>query len=288
VPPESERSDGDHAAAPPEAAEEQAVLVDVVADELALARAQLDSGLAMVAEGHLRRHLARLEADGAADDELDATRVLLAESLWRQGRVVAAGAIVETVRSASPHRRRPIAQLVKAEAHAAAGDIEAGEALVEQVVAELGVEGAWRLRAGMPSRLSWPVPAILRPGPERRLATSPFPASPSRADAQGRAAMAQPHAAAAEQIPEERVAAARSRLEAARQAYSRDRVDQGDRELSVAVRLHPGIAADGVALIEPTLGQEPDGDRLLLYGDLLRAAGRSAEANAAYDRAAGA
>jgi predicted RNA polymerase sigma factor len=46
------------------------------------------------------------------------------------------------------------------------------------------------------------------------------------------------------------------------------------------------LAPDGVAIIEPTLGRQPAAERLLLYGDLLRAAGREAEATKAYDRAA--
>jgi hypothetical protein len=58
-------------------------LVDIVTDELALARAQMAGGLPGLAEGTLRRRLARLEADSAgADDEVDALRVLLSESLW--------------------------------------------------------------------------------------------------------------------------------------------------------------------------------------------------------------
>ena len=56
--------------------------------------------------------------------------------------------------------------------------------------------------------------------------------------------------------------------------------------MSIAVRLDPALAADGVAIIEPTLGRQPSAERLLLYGDLLRAAGREAEATKAYDRAA--
>jgi hypothetical protein len=64
----------------PEPAEPQ--LVDIVTDELALARAQMAGGLPGLAEGTLRRRLARLEADGAgAEDEVDALRVLLAETL---------------------------------------------------------------------------------------------------------------------------------------------------------------------------------------------------------------
>jgi hypothetical protein len=62
---------------------------------------------------------------------------------------------------------------------------------------------------------------------------------------------------------------------------------RGDSELSIAVRLDPSLAADGVAILEPTLGGQPAAERLLLYGDLLRAAGREVEANEAYDRAAG-
>jgi predicted RNA polymerase sigma factor len=46
------------------------------------------------------------------------------------------------------------------------------------------------------------------------------------------------------------------------------------------------VAGDGVVLVEPTLGPQPVADRLLLYGDLLRAAGRNPEASEAYDRAA--
>ena len=46
------------------------------------------------------------------------------------------------------------------------------------------------------------------------------------------------------------------------------------------------LAGDGVAILEPTLGGQPTQERLLLYGDLLRAAGRRVEADQAYDRAA--
>ena len=58
-------------------------------DELTLARAQLDAGQPALAEGTLRSRIAYREAEGpVADDELDALRALLAESLWRQGRLV--------------------------------------------------------------------------------------------------------------------------------------------------------------------------------------------------------
>jgi hypothetical protein len=84
----------------------------------------------------------------------------------------------------------------------------------------------------------------------------------------------------------ERTAAAHARLEAARMAYGAGSDVDGDRELGLAMRLDPRVAAEGVELVEPTLGEGTSSDRLLLYGDLLRAAGRSAEASDAYDRAA--
>ena len=61
---------------------------------------------------------------------------------------------------------------------------------------------------------------------------------------------------------------------------------RGDAEMSLAVRLDPALAGDGVAILEPTLGGQPASERLLLYGDLLRAAGRRVEAEEAFDRAA--
>ena len=68
-------------------------------------------------------YIARLEAGGrGAMEELDAARALLAESLWRQGRPLAGGAVVETIRAGSLERRRPIVLLVEAEAMAAGGD----------------------------------------------------------------------------------------------------------------------------------------------------------------------
>jgi hypothetical protein len=83
-----------------------------------------------------------------------------------------------------------------------------------------------------------------------------------------------------------RVAAGRGRLEEARTAYVAGDLERGDSEMGIAVRLDPALAADGVAIMEPTLGGRPDAERLLLYGDLLRAAGRHAEADGFYDRAA--
>lgn len=244
--------------------------VDLIPDELSLARAQLAAGLLGMAEGVLRRHIARLDAGGrGAFEELDVARALLAETLWRQGRPLAGGAAVDAIRAGSLERRRPIVMLVEAEAMAASGEPDRAAALMERVIDSVGVDEAWRLRAGVPSRLAWPVPASMRP-PQRRatpppgagVPTQPAPPSP------------------------ERTAAAHARLEAARQAYSAGRDDEGDRELSLALRLDPRVAADGVGLVEPTLGPRPPADRLLLYGDLLRAAGRNPEASEAYDRAA--
>jgi hypothetical protein len=244
--------------------------VDLIPDELTLARAQLAAGLLGMAEGVLRRHIARLDAGGrGAFEELDVARALLAETLWRQGRPLAGGAAVDAIRAGSLERRRPIVMLVEAEAMAASGEPDRAAALMERVIDSVGVDEAWRLRAGVPSRLAWPVPASMRP-PQRRASPPPGAGLPP-----------QP----APPSPE-RTAAAHARLEAARQAYSAGRDDEGDRELSLALRLDPRVAADGVGLVEPMLGPRPPADRLLLYGDLLRAAGRNPEAAEAYDRAA--
>jgi hypothetical protein len=244
--------------------------VDLIPDELTLARAQLASGLLGMAEGSLRRHVARLDAGGrGVPEELDAARALLAEVLWRQGRPLAGGAVVDSIRAGSLERRRPIVLLVEAEAMAAGGDPDRAAALMERVIEAVGVDEAWRLRGGVPSRLAWPVPASMR-------ATQRRPASPTAVAA----------ATAAPPPSPERTAAAHARLEAGRHAYNAGNDDEGDRELGLALRLDPRIAAEGVALVEPTLGPRPGAGRLLLYGDLLRAAGRSPEASEAYDRAA--
>jgi hypothetical protein len=244
------------------------VFVDLIPDELSLARTQLSSGLSGQAEGVLRRHIARLEAaDRPAAEELDAARAMLAEALWRQGRPLAAAQAVEAIRSGTLERRRPLVVLIEAEAMASSGNPERAEALMEEVIDAVGVDEAWRLRAGVPSRLPWPVPASLRPA-ARRPAPAPSSASSSASPSP------------------ERTAAAHARLEAARMAYGAGHDAEGDRELSLALRLDPRVAADGVSLVEPTLGREPAPDRLVLYGDLLRAADRPAEAADAYDRAA--
>jgi hypothetical protein len=244
--------------------------VDLIPDELALARAQLASGLLGMAEGSLRRHVARLDAGGrGVPEEMDAARALLAEVLWRQGRPLAGGAVVDSIRAGSLERRRPIVLLVEAEAMAAGGDPDRAAALMERVIDAVGVDEAWRLRGGVPSRLAWPMPASMR-------ATQRRPAS---------ATPGAPGTATPPPSPE-RTAAAHARLEAGRHAYNAGNDDEGDRELGLALRLDPRIAAEGVALVEPTLGPRPGADRLLLYGDLLRAADRSPEASEAYDRAA--
>lgn len=258
--------------------EEAAQVIDLVADDLALARIQIDSGLAPLAEGTLRRRIAHLEADGVhADDELDASRVLLAETLWRQQRLVAARIVLDAVRHSSPQRRLPIAMLIEAEALGAAGEPDRAAGLMERVIGAIGVDDAWALRAGVPSRLAWPLPSELRPEPRDAARRPPWssgqdPVSDDASDG--------------EPVDDERTAAARARLESARSAYAVGETDRGDAELSVGLRLDPTLAADGLRLVEPTLGAEPPTERLLLYGDLLRATGRPAEASAAYDRAA--
>lgn len=255
-----------------EPSEPEVTYVDLLPDELSLARAQLASGLPGMAEGVLRRHIGRLDASGRGGlDELDAARALLAEALWRQARPMAAGATVQAIRAGSLERRRPIVLLIEAEAFAAAGDPDRAAALMERVLGDVGVDEAWRLRGGVPSRLAWPVPLSLRPS--QRRGTSGAASGPP-----GGAPLPPPSP--------ERTAGAHARLEAARQAYVAGNAYEGDRQLGLALRLDPRIAAEGVALMEPTLELGTGPDRLLLYGDLLRAVGRMAEASDAYDRAA--
>ena len=231
-------------------------VIGLVADELGLARAQIDAGLSSLAEGTLRRRLARIEADGGADDEADALRLLLAEALWRQGRSTSARHALDAIRASSAQRRLPIALLIDAETLAMAGEAD---------------------RAGVEGRLSWPLPSAIRPA-----AAEPGrpPWSPPTADAADGADDREPT------NDHERGAAGRARMEEARVAYVAGDLGRGDAEMSIAVRLDPALAADGVAILEPTLGRQAAAERLLLYGDLLRAAGREAEATDAYDRAA--
>jgi hypothetical protein len=243
-------------------------VVDLIPDELALARAQLASGLYGLAEGVLLRMIAALEAAGKGGlEELDGARALLAEALWRQGRPLAAGAAIEAIRSTSLERRKPLVMLVEAEAVAAAGDPERAARLAERVVSTIGVDEAWKLRGGVASRITWPAPSSFRAPPRRAegaamAETPPVPPTP------------------------ERTAAAHTRLEAARAAFAAGEPDVGDRQLAAALRLDARIGPEGAAILEPTLGEEPAAERLLLYGDLLRAAGREADATVAFDRAA--
>lgn len=241
--------------------------VDLLPDHLALARAQLGSGLHGLAEGVLLRFIASLEAAGQGGlEELDAARALLAESLWRQGRPLAAGAAVAAIRSTSLERRRPRVMLIEAEALAAAGDSDRAARLAERVVSAIGVDEAWKLRGGVATRITWPAPSSFRT-PARRaegVGGQPAPAAPTP----------------------ERTAAAHARLEAARHAFAEDDLGEGDRHVAAALRLDPRIGPEGAALLEATLKQEPAGERLLLYGDLLRAAGRDADATIAFERAA--
>ena len=249
-------------------------VIDLISDELGLARAQIDAGQPALAEGTLRHRIAYREASGpVADDELDALRALLAESLWRQGRLVSARGALEAVRPSSPQRRLPIVMLIEAEALAAAGEPDRATGALERVVAAVGVDEAHELRAGVSGRLSWPLPAELRPRPAR----APRPPWAQQSDD-----------GAPDEPPDgdTRTAAARGRIEEARVAYVAGEMARGDTEMSIAVRLDPSLAADGVTIIEPTLGGQPASERLLLYGDLLRAAGRRVEADQAYDRAA--
>ena len=241
-------------------------VVDLLPDQLSLARAQLASGLHGLAEGVLLRLIAGLEAAGRGGlEELDAARSLLAESLWRQGRPLAAGAAVAAIRATSLERRRPLVMLIEAEALAAAGDSDRAARMAERVVSAIGVDEAWKLRGGVATRITWPAPSSFR-APARRpdAGAGPAPATPTP----------------------ERTAAAHARLEAARHAIAADDLDEGDRQLAAALRLDARIGPEGAAILEQTLEEEPPPERLLLYGDLLRAAGREADATAAFDRAA--
>lgn len=254
------------------AGDEATPTIDLVPDELALARAQLDAGLPGLAEGTVRHRIAVRESDGTTgDEELDALRVLLAEALWRQGRLVGARAALDAMRPSSAQRRLPIVLLIEAESLAAAGEPDRAAGAMERVITAIGVDEAYALRAGVPGRMTWPLPSDLAPAqvharpPWSAAAEEPDP-TPGEEDA--------------------RTAAARVRLEEARVAYVAGDLGRGDGEMSIAVRLDPELAADGVAIMEPTLGGQPNAERLLLYGDLLRAAGRRFEAERAFDRAA--
>jgi hypothetical protein len=270
--PPAEEQLADPPADQPPAEDQAPHVIDLVPDELALARAQLDAGLAGLAEGTIRRRLAWLEGEEVGpDEETDALRALLAEALWRQGRHVGARQAIDGIRPGSPQRRLPMTMLVEAEALAAAGEPDRASGAMERVVEAIGVDAAFELQAGLPSRLTWPLPGELQAQPARP-ERAPWSPAPRTAD---------------EPVGDDRVAAGRRRLEEARVSYVAGNLAKGDGEMSIAVRLDPGLAADGVAILEPTLGRQPPAERLLLYGDLLRAAGREVEATEAYDRAAG-
>ena len=266
---QAESPDDAEPEAPPD---EEVQVIDLVRDELALSRAQIDAGLLGLAEGTVRRRLAHLEADGVtSDDETDALRLLLAETLWRQGRPASARRSLEAVRAASPQRRLPIAMLIEAETLAAAGEADRAAGAQERLLAAIGADAAFELAAGMAGPLTWPLPEAMQPG-SGRVPRPPWTAHGDTGET--------------EPLDDERTAAGRGRLEEARVAYVAGDLARGDAEMSIAVRLDPALAADGVALIEPTLGNRPPSERLLLYGDLLNAAGRGAEATRAYDLAA--
>lgn len=255
-------------------------LIDVIADELGLARAQIDAGLVGLAEGTVRRRLAWLEADAGdgAPDEADALQLLLAETLWRQQRPVAARVALDAIRPGSPQRRLPMALLIDAETLAAAGENDRAAGAQERLLAAIGTDEAHVLRAGVEGRLDWPPPSELAaeaPPPSRPPWTSP---------ATGEADTAADDSAS--DAIDERVATARAQMEEARVAYVAGDRGRGDGQMSIALRLDPTLAADGVRIIEPTLGSQPAAGRLVLYGDLLRAAGREADAHRAYARAA--
>ena len=256
--------------------EEPPHLIDAIPDELGLARAQIDAGLPALAEGTVRRRLARLEANGpGGEDEADALRLLLAEALWRQQRPAAARVALEAIRPGSAQRRLPMATLIDAETLAAAGEADRAAGARERLLGAIGADEAYALRGGVNGRLSWPLPGELRAEPAR----APRPPWAPRSEEE--------EVGSTPAVDDERIAQARARLEDARVAYVAGKRGRGDGEMSIAVRLDPGLAADGVAILEPTLGQQPAKERLLLYGDLLRAAGREVEAQAAYERAAG-
>jgi hypothetical protein len=165
--------------------------------------------------------------------------------------------------------------LIEAETLAASGEADRAAGAQERLLAAIGPDEAFDLLGGVAGRLSWPLPADMRPGPVRE-PRPPWSAGPSATESEPEP----------EPPDDKRVAAGRARMEEARVAYVAGDRARGDAEMSIAVRLDRALAADGVAIIEPTLGRQPSAERLLLYGDLLRAAGRDAEATKAFDRAA--
>ena len=179
------------------------------------------------------------------------------------------------MRPGSPQRRLPIVLLIEAESLAAAGEPDRAAGALERVIAAVGVDEADALRAGVPGRLTWPLPAELLPSPARAAAR------------RGRRPATRTTEPRASEEDARTAAAARAAGGGARVAYvgrrARARRRARWRSRCASIRSWP---RDGVAIMEPTLGGQPAAERLLLYGDLLRAAGRRVEADRAYDRAA--
>ena len=123
--------------------DDEVPVIDLIGDELALARAQLAGALAPLAESTLRHRIAGIEAEGGSRDELDAAHALLGEALWRQGRPRAAGAALRAIRASSLERRRPLVQIIEAEAAQADGDPDRSTALAEAAVAAVGIDEVW-------------------------------------------------------------------------------------------------------------------------------------------------
>jgi hypothetical protein len=244
--------------------------VDLLSDEVALARSQLAGGLPILAEVTARELLARLVADNPGDaTALEPAYAVLAEALWRQQRPVEAGATLEKIRSTSDLRRAPVALMVEADASAAEGDLGRARAIRDRLVAAIGAEAAWLARAGVPAQLEWPDP--FEGVAEHRAPTAAIEVAVAADSSASRTA---------------RSAGARARLEAARAAFVAGDAERGEHELGLALRLDVAIAADGIALLESTGDRARDARTLMLYGDLLSAAGRAEDAAAAYDRAA--
>ena len=245
-------------------------------DELSLARAQLAAGLPAWPREPLRRRIAMLEADGTSgDEELDA----LARPAGR-------GAL-----AAGPARRRTR----RARRDAA---VERRSGACPIVHAHRG-RGARRVRRARPRRRR--AGARHRGGRRgrgvRAARRRPGSRSPGRCRASSCPQPARRAAAAWSQAADEPDADAgrrRTRGRRPRACGSRRHASPTWPATSSAATARcrspcgwiAGSPADGVAIMEPTLGGQPHAERLLLYGDLLRAAGRRVEADRAYDRAA--
>ena len=105
---------------------------------------------------------------------------------------------------------------------------------MERVVGAVGVDEAWRLRGGVPSRLPWPLPPSLRA--DAAASQPAATAAGSRADAPPRRSAPRPPMPGWNR---------RGRPTANGHA------EEGDRQLGLALRLDPRIAPEGVSLMEP-------------------------------------